>query len=52
MTSEYKGLIIVYSRDDNGYYAQDPNNDWKTSQIFFTEDSLKYAIDHNLIDWE
>jgi len=30
---EYKGLIIVYSRDDKGYYAQDPDNDWKTSQI-------------------
>jgi len=48
----YKGLIIVYSKDDKGYYAQSPNNDWKTSQIFFTKESLIYAIDSNLINWK
>ena len=49
---EYKGLIIIYSVHDHGYYAQDPENGWKTSQIFFTMKSLEYAIDKNKIIWE
>lgn len=49
---EYKGLIIVYSIHDHGWYAQDPENDWKVSQIFFTLESLEYAIDINQIIWE
>ena len=49
---EYKRLIIVYSVDDHGWYAQDPANDWKTSQIFFTFESLICAINTNQIIWE
>ena len=49
---EYKGLIIVYSVDDHGWYAQDPDNDWKTSQIFFTFENLICAIETNQIIWE
>lgn len=50
--SEYKNLLIVFSHDEHGWYAQDPNNNWNISaKLYFTLNALKYAIDNNLIKW-
>ena len=48
INKEYKGLLIIRSVDDNGYYAQDPIT-WKTSEVFIDINSLKDAIKNNLI---
>lgn len=46
----YKGLDIIYSEDDNGYYAQDFNDPKQpVSRVYEDIEELKRDIDNNEI---
>ena len=46
----YKGYDIIYSEDDNGYYAQDFSNPKQpTSRVYDDINDLKKDIDDNKI---
>ena len=46
----YKGYDIIYSEDDNGYYAQDFSNPKQpTSRVYGDINELKKDIDDNKI---
>lgn len=46
----YKGYDIIYSEDDNGYYAQDFSNPKQpVSRVYEDIEELKRDIDNNKI---
>lgn len=44
-------MKLVFSPDDNGWYWQ-RYSDWKTSQLFKSEEEAQQARDINILRWE
>ena len=48
----YRGIDIIYSDFDGGYYAQNPKNlDQVSKNIYFSLAQIEQAIEQDLIRW-
>lgn len=45
-------VVIVYSPDDGGYYAEDRDTFAKSREIYFTAESAQNAVGTGQVDWD
>lgn len=49
--TEYNGLHLIYSKDDDAWYFQEPFGNWKVSQHFPTDIEAKRAEAYGKLEW-